>query len=638
LLLIKLILKKFNINQFSFYDILIKNLGVATIIAIAVTVLFIDFYHKRWNMPNRVIEWDVKAYYTYLPALFIYHDLSLEFVKKDYHKFQDRLFYIESPKGKSVLITTVGLSYAYFPFFIFAHLYALSTEYDADGYSTPYKFGLMMSSLVYLIIGLVFIWKILSKYFNQLIVSFTLIILYFGTNLFIYTTFYSAPESHIFSFSLISVFIYYAIKWHENTNIKLTILLGLILGWITLIRPTNIVVLLFLILYDVKTFPELRQRVIFFFIRYQKVLLMILCFTIIWIPQFIYWYYISGKIFYNSYGDAGGTFHFNNPQILKFLFSYKKGWLLYTPIMIFSFAGMVLLFIKIKRFFWPITLIILIIIYVLSSWWSWWFAGSFSSRSMVDFYGILSIPIALFISQPFKWKKLYGIAITTIIVLLIGFNLFQSKQYENGAIHWANMTKEAYWSTFLKLHPDEGFWELLKEYDRKEAMKGNYIEQSHTKFTYSKNNTLRQIEHYLRQNRDLLKEIDRKAHDRNISIDSMIKIDVNWIYYNKYLKEKRIDEIEANIKSNSELLKSIELKAREKGISLDSMIKLDVGWVYDKQYSKADRLYHIQNYIRSDPEQMENIKLKAKKKGISIDSAIKLDANWIYSKKYENQK
>ncbi|MBK6283998.1 MAG: hypothetical protein IPF54_16290 [Draconibacterium sp.] len=79
---------------------------------------------------------------------------------------------------------------------------------------------------------------------------------------------------------------------------------------------------------------------------------------IVWIPQMMYWYSITGHFFVNSYPDE--QFFWGNPHFIDGLFSYRKGWLLYTPVMIFALLGIPFLFKKLKEFSWSILIFILL--------------------------------------------------------------------------------------------------------------------------------------------------------------------------------------------------------------------------------------------------------------------------------------
>jgi hypothetical protein len=51
-------------------------------LAILIVVIWTNLGLKFWKDPGRLLIWDVKVYYVYLPATFIYHDLSLKFVEE----------------------------------------------------------------------------------------------------------------------------------------------------------------------------------------------------------------------------------------------------------------------------------------------------------------------------------------------------------------------------------------------------------------------------------------------------------------------------------------------------------------------------------------------------------------------------
>ena len=107
----------------------------------------------------------------------------------------------------------MGMSILYAPFFGLAHIYATSSsDYEADGYSMPYRFALVFSALFYVLIGLLFLRKTLKHFFDEGVTSLVLIAVGLGTNLFYYTT-YEAAMPHAFNFSLICIFVYYTFSF-----------------------------------------------------------------------------------------------------------------------------------------------------------------------------------------------------------------------------------------------------------------------------------------------------------------------------------------------------------------------------------------------------------------------------------------
>lgn len=416
---------------------------------------------KYWNEPREILYWDVISYYGYLPATFIYKDLTLEF-KDDYEGEHHFVIWANTAEnGNYVFKTSMGLSYLYLPWFFVGHAIALNTDYDAGGYSLPYKVAMQFGVLVYLLIGLVFLRKVLRRYFSPLITALSMVSVVVGTNLYYYIVF-KGTVSHSYNFVLFSIFLWIVIQWYEKKNLKYTLLLGLLTGLITLVRPTNIIVLILFVLWDVRSFKNIGERFRFFIKQYRKILLMILMFLFVWIPQLIYWKVITGDFFFYSYGDEG--FFFLNPKIWKSLFSYRSGWLVYSPVMIFALIGIpYLLRNKTKELYLPVLVFTIINMWIIFSWWCWWWGGSFGLRPLTDSYAFLAIPLAAFIHYIFKREKTW----LTIVFLtfLLAFNYYgvhMTRKYYNHSIHFDGMNKDLFWYNFSSIKPMPKFWSMIE--------------------------------------------------------------------------------------------------------------------------------------------------------------------------------
>jgi hypothetical protein len=429
-----------------------------------------NFNIKRWKEAN-VIDWDITSYYGYLPAFFIHHDLKLDFIKgkEDEYKNKHQYWPETAPNGGKVIKTTMGMAIMYSPFFFVAHTVAKIKGYEIDGFSEPYEKYIHLSSIFYLLIGLIFLRKILLRFYDDWVVALVVLVTVLGTNLFFYST-TEAAMSHAYNFSLIAAFMYFSFSWHDNQKIRTSIYIGLIGGMIVLIRPINIIVFLVPLLYNVKNLKEFKSKITFFFKQWKHLFIIGILGFLILLPQLLYWKYITGNFFFNSY--VGERFYFSNPHILEGLFSYRKGWLLYTPIMIFACIGFFMLYKKYRAVFWFCFVFTILNIYLLFSWWAWWYGGGFGMRAMIDSYSILAFPMAAFYQYLANKKRVLGTALF-LTLGLVALNLFQTAQYRTGAIHWDGMTKDAYWASFgtLKIK-EESYWELINSPDYDKAREG----------------------------------------------------------------------------------------------------------------------------------------------------------------------
>lgn len=519
-----------------------RKLTSRMIIWIGMIILVIlNGSYRNWNESNKIITADVNSYYAYLPMVFIYHDIDMKFTMDNKEKAIAHYWSIGTPIGKRAILTSMGMSYLYAPFFLAGHGIAQLTEYAGDEFSAPYKIALIISCLFYLTLGLVFLRKFLLRYFSDYITSLTLVIVLFGTNLLHYVT--DEPTmTHAYSFSLVSVFLYLITQWFEKHNIKTTLLIGATAGLITLIRPSNILIVLLLIFWGVGSLKELGDRILFYFRNIHLVILMILAFILVWVPQFLYWYYISGVIFFNTYGTLDAGFFFNNPQIYHTLFSYRKGWLLYTPAMVFAITGIIILFKNKDRKSLAILIFLLFNIYVISSWWCWWYGGGFGMRPFVDSYAIMAIPLAAFLAWALKQRKI----LRYVLLLLIGFtfylNIFQVTQYRRGFMHYVMMTKASYWENFHDMTPSQRYWDKLVFPDYNGARQGKYYTENEKTeiekrlYSKTKKELIQETAENIRNSPAYMILMEEKALKWNMPVDSVIMRDAEWLV-NKKLKD-----------------------------------------------------------------------------------------------------
>jgi len=444
----------------------LKKVSFLTWVLISCYFVKYTFEIAPWRL-KKIIDQDVIFYYGYLPATFIYHDWTFRFPDKP--GFTGTVWSIPTPEGGRYQKMTMGVAMLYAPFFGLAHLYTKLTHALADGYSLNYQKALIWAGVFYFIIGLFFLRKILEQFIPDIALSLTLISLSFGTNLLNYATMDGAL-SHVYSFSLFAIAFWTFLKWLDSPKFWLTIVLGLLLGLIVLIRPSNITILLFLGLYFYFKDQDIKKCWQFIKSVKWKLLLLSASAFWVWVPQFMYWKLNTNHYIFFSY--PGETFFFLHPQIINGLLSYNKGWLVYTPIMWLAIAGFFLMHNKLKNFLWPSLITMLITIYIIFSWWCWWYGGSFSARPLVEFYVIMSLPLGAFFTFILQ-KKFIPKALTAIVVgFLLWLNLFQTRQYGTSLLHWDSMSKEVYWAIWGKQSWPENYEKMLIHPDYDKAKKG----------------------------------------------------------------------------------------------------------------------------------------------------------------------
>lgn len=443
------------------------SISLVVFLLLAAFMLLRMFNNHRYSEPERVIAWDVVSYYAYLPATFIEHDLTLSFTD---HEHVGTYWPETLADGSKVIKTSMGLGIMYCPFFLAAHVAAPLFGYPANGFSVPYAFALVLAGLVYALLGLLILRRLLRRRFRDWIVALVLLIIGLCTNLYWYSV-YEAPMSHAFSFCLFALFALLTEGWHERPSMWRTVALGLTLGLISLVRPTNALVALYFLGYGLQSKAAVRDKWRLLAASWWKLLLLAAAALLVWVPQMAYWHLNTGHLFFYSYGGSE-RFFFGNPKLLQGLFGFRKGWLVYTPVMLFALAGLVPLWRHHRAHFWAVVAFLVPNLYVVFSWWCWWYGGGCGLRALIESYALLAIPLAAWIEwvaahrAPLRW------ALLLLLAAVSALSAFHNVRYIYGSIHWDSMTRDAYFDGFFRSHPSDRFPSLLQEPDYEAARNG----------------------------------------------------------------------------------------------------------------------------------------------------------------------
>lgn len=453
---------------------LLKNIKAPVSIAAIVVVMGYAFYytHDRWNWEDdshKIIQHDVNILYHYLPAFFIYDDMSYAYLSEADSVVQAQTWLRQSENGGLVAKMTCGAAIMYSPFFLIGHQAAKIKGLPANGYSWIYHYWITIGAIIYALLALFILRGVLLRYVSDWVAALVLTGLFMGTNLFYYTLVESGM-THVYSFFLFSLLLWLSVRWHDRITWGSTLGLGLVLGLIILIRPTNALVGIVPLLFGVTRISELGHKLKRILAHWPKLLAAgILAFGVLCV-QLVYWKSATGDWVYYSYTDEG--FFFSNPHAIDGLFSYRKGLFIYTPLMLAAFAGFFFVWKYLQAFFWPLVCFTILNIYVVFSWWCWWYGGSFGSRALIESYALWCIPLALLLQQIWRqtyWRK----ALVTIFMAgFIYLNLTQTRQYRITLIHWDSMTKAAYWEVFLAEQFPENYAELIQTPDYEAALRG----------------------------------------------------------------------------------------------------------------------------------------------------------------------
>ncbi|MCT4582174.1 MAG: hypothetical protein N4A35_12250 [Flavobacteriales bacterium] len=439
-------------------------------IALAVILYICTWpFYNYWLNP---FTWDTFGYYLYLPMSLIHNDLGisdfsiLEEVKRE--QFISPTFYQinKTETGHWLIRYPMGLAVLHAPFFGIGHFFAKGLGYAQNGFSLPYQIAITSGSLFYISSSVLLLRKILLRWFKDHVVAVTLLLLFLGTNIISQIT-VSATMPHAILFFVYTLIVYLTIKWHENKSLTNSVLLGGVIGLAVISRPTEVVAVLIPLLWEVKNWDGFKEKVAAIWSKHRKHLLLavIVAFGVISL-QLIYWKTYTGHFVYNSYNNVGEGLDLLAPHTLNVLFSFKKGWLIYTPMMLLAIGGFYFLKKEKPTYFLSFFSFFVLNLYLVSSWTCWWYAASFGQRALVQSYVVMAIALAFFIQALLKMKILPKTVGAIFVILFLGLNLFQNYQFRLGIIHGHRMTAAYYQAVFGRLDVQPNELEHLLSFNR----------------------------------------------------------------------------------------------------------------------------------------------------------------------------
>jgi hypothetical protein len=460
------------------------------------------------------LSWDNYGYYLYLPATIIYKDPGIEnpeWLKALNEKYQpERPFYQTwgGHKNRLVDVYPAGWAIGYSPFFCIAHLTAGWFGYPRDGLSAPYQVMAIAAAVFYGILGLWLLRRFLLHFFSDRLTALLLLLVGTGTNLYYYAT-YDCNLPHIFLFAVDCGILLLTISWLKQPKLITAAGLGLLLGLATITRPSEIVWVLVPLLWPAP--GGWREKLRMLRANFIHIIVLGAMTAAVGSIQLLYWKYTTGHWLSYNHGEG---FDFFRPFILEGLFSYKKGWLLYTPLMILAIAGLFFLRRKNPGLILPVAVFLVANTWFILSWECWWYAGTFGQRPFVQSYGLMMLPLGALLEAAFtrKWMRA---ALGSVLAFFVLLNQFQVWQVTHDVLHLELMTKNYYWKIFGRTHADPA-WTQYLEVDR-----GNLPPFSEVASRYSGKELLSLDYESSAQPGDILCDSSGSNSKRSLALDSI---------------------------------------------------------------------------------------------------------------------
>lgn len=424
--------------KLSMVDIFRNRAKFCFLVGIITALVLLAVYQKveHPQPENYVLGSDPHGYYQYLPTFFL----------ESWENFRHLPWSKPIENGYSISVYTYGVALLQAPFFLIAHGISFLLGYETVGYGLVYYYGVLFSAIFYVCFGLFFLFRVLVSHFGEMTSVNSVMLLFFATNL-LYYTLVAPGMSHVYSFFLISFYIWSVPKFYYSPTLRNTLFLSFSISVAILIRPTNVVALLFFFFYGLASRKDILNRFRFFLSNWYLIIMMILVGLLLALPQMLYWHYVTGDWIFYSYLNEGFPY-WKTPQIATVLFGARGGWFIYTPLMFFASLVLILNWKRSEFNTLVIIVIMIAIIWINGSWWAPTFSASVGYRALVEYLPFMAFPTGILVeyisNSGKKWlKNLYWSGMVVLVILNIQL------MFKYDSTLWWDLPWD--WNTFFRL-------------------------------------------------------------------------------------------------------------------------------------------------------------------------------------------
>lgn len=351
--------------------------------------------HPRFEYHSQLFA-DKAGYHVYLPAFF-YYAMNGEQMPDSIGFKTGQGFRVE---GKKIITKyPIGVAMLHAPFFgAAAALDALQGKTEYLGYTENQFLATNWSSAVYIILGLLLLFILATRYWklNRPRAYLLLLLVYGCTNLLYYTT-RDGAMSHGYSFFCFSLFLYFVHKlvygdtrWQTVAKAVATLLVAISA------RHINALFLAVVLIYLLHTyFYHWKNIPIATWLKGCGVGIVVGSIPLV--LQVMYNTYAYGSFGVSGY-ESESFSNWNNIKLLELWFAPGNGALLYAPTLLLAVLASLWYAPKEKKLlYFPVLFISISLLY--AAWWTPQLGCGFGNRGYTEFLLFFSIPLAFAIKQ-----------------------------------------------------------------------------------------------------------------------------------------------------------------------------------------------------------------------------------------------
>ena len=378
---------------------------------------------------GRVIDGDGIQYYAYIRSMVF---------DADFNFFNDyKLLYgsndggvwttTRTSTGHAINLMSIGPALLWLPMFLIAYagtwtINLFGTHIPLDGISLPFQLSVGLAGIAYATGGFCLCFRI-AKHLSNAESAFWAVLVTWLASPAIYYSLSAPAYSHATSLFAVALFVDNWYRTREQTELTRYLLLGVLLGLVTLVRWQDLIIVLlplaesaYGLLYKKTSFTATLQRL------GVMAGVTALAFT----PQILAWHAIYGELLLTPQGSD--FMRWTDPQVLSVLFSWNHGLFSWTPGLLVAVCGFYWLGKHDAVLTFGSVLILFTAIYVNASVEDWWGGEAFGARRFISYSVLFTIALAALMSS-YEWFRLKTWVRCTALCLILSNVLFLA-QYQ----------------------------------------------------------------------------------------------------------------------------------------------------------------------------------------------------------------
>jgi len=391
---------------------------------------------------GQLIGSDGKFYYSILRSAVFDRDFDFA---NDYQLLQvDTIDSIGlTPIGKRTNPFALGTSLLWLPFLLVGHLIALAVNHlgcsvALDGSSNLHQAMVCLGTVFYAGGGFVLSYRLARKWFPAFAAFLAVISLWFASPA-VYYMVGQPSMSHAVSIGSNALFLFIWLSQDHPGSMRRTLLLGLTVGLLALVRWQDAILL-------VLPLSEFVHRAAIHELPWHKAFihsaLLLAVALAIFTPQMLMWNSVYGAALTMPQGSS--FMQWSSPRFFSVLFSTRHGLFSWHPVVFIAVLGIAPLAKRNQRLAMLVAVMFLLQLYINSAVERWWADESFGGRRFTGLMPALALPLSALIE--WLWRRGRQRILITALLFLIFWNGLSFAQYRLGwvsrrdALSWREMT------------------------------------------------------------------------------------------------------------------------------------------------------------------------------------------------------